>query len=292
MYAKYVSLATATQAQMLDDICKLMTGTPIANLSASCDKTNTKILANSLPNNWTVYDAAASASAQVLRSLNTDGVSYKYAHLSFSGTTLSITTYESWNPTTHVGTNQAMKYTNSGLSNAVTTAFSATVPAPIYIYATSNMFAFGVTTFTDATLLPMVIEFTRDCPILDSTYPCHALGAATFCRIKYGASAGDFKVGSTPALTSGNTHRATTGNMYNSIAMVNGSLAYFASPMYALPIVGLDSTWITAGKLLGLYFARLPNVNPYDELEIEGTRYIVLLSPASPVSTGYIVQKG
>lgn len=289
MLAKYVWLTTSTQAQMLNDLCLLFTGSPVSALSASCDKVNSQVIANTLPNNWTVYDAAAGASAQVLRSLNTDGVSYKYMHLSFSGNNLIVTTYESWNATTHVGTNQACRYTNAAYTITATAAFTATAGGTLYLYATNEIAMFGSTSQVPAG----VAEFTRNSPAIDETYPCHTLGFMSTCRVKNALAAGDFKFGSTPAFTSGTqTYSASTSD--RTLRMPSGTIAYQAIPLYLFAAMGSGSAIMCLGEVLGIkYFGFCPTGNYLDEVVIDGETYVYFLTAsATNIQNAWIVKKG
>lgn len=124
MYARYDYNAAATLAQVVSDISLLLTGTTNkASLSASCNQTNTVII-STVAAGWSVFDAAAATNAQVLRALNGDGTTYKYMFFQLTATTLDVRCYESWNATTHTGTNLAAGY---GTSSAFSTASGGTV---------------------------------------------------------------------------------------------------------------------------------------------------------------------
>lgn len=108
MFARYEYYSSATQANVLSDIVKIFTGeTDVNNLSASCNKNITTITAT-IPAGWTVFDAAASSTSQVIRASYVDSAStYKYVELKATSTSaFDIFGYESWNATTHVGVNK------------------------------------------------------------------------------------------------------------------------------------------------------------------------------------------
>lgn len=105
MFTRYDYIAGATLAQVIADIALLLTGTSAkASLSASCAQANTNIIAT-VAAGWSVWDAAAGTNAQVFRALNGDGTTYKYMYVGVTATTYDVRCYESWNATTHVGTN-------------------------------------------------------------------------------------------------------------------------------------------------------------------------------------------
>lgn len=289
MLAKYVWLSGATQAQMLDDICKLFAGATISSLSASCDKVNSQILADTLPNNWAVFDAAASASAKVLRSANSDGVSYKYAHLSYASNTLSLTSYESWNASTHVGTNQAFRSTATGLTISVSTAF-ATTGGTLYLYATSDILMFGTSSAAIASI-PLVAEFTRESPIIDATYPCHTLSLSSVCRVKNAVSAGDLTQGMVGSYDSGATATTLTDMK---LRTPDGQTLYCADALHVLVSAGSATAALALGEIKGIWTLRShPSAAFMDEVDVDGVRHVLLATPAATGNLySWIVEKG
>lgn len=117
MYAKYTYNAGALIPEILADYVLLLTGTTDKTLlSASCDQVNTEIFVDAGNGaGWTVWDAAAGTNKVCLRSIVKDSAgTYKYALLDFSSAQYAyLGVYESWNATTHVGTN----LTNYSLTN-------------------------------------------------------------------------------------------------------------------------------------------------------------------------------
>lgn len=107
MFARYDYKAGSTLSEVMADIALLLTGTTAkASLSASCVQATTDIV-STVAAGWSVYDAAAGTNAQVFRALCADGVTYKYMWIQLTATTFEVRCYESWNATTHVGTNLA-----------------------------------------------------------------------------------------------------------------------------------------------------------------------------------------
>jgi hypothetical protein len=83
---------------------------------------------------WDLFDAAAGPNARCYRALNADGTSYKY--MVIDGNTanqLFTKVYESWNATTHVGTNLAFNSDVAQYSQRVSLATSG------YIYVFANV---------------------------------------------------------------------------------------------------------------------------------------------------------
>jgi hypothetical protein len=105
-------------ANLLSDIIALLTGTTDkASLSASIIQ-NTSYIESSVAAGWTVHDANPGTSKKVLSAPNADGsTKYVLVDLSVAGF-VGLTAYESWNATSHVGTNNCYYGAVSGLSNS------------------------------------------------------------------------------------------------------------------------------------------------------------------------------
>lgn len=156
MFARYDYIAGATLSQVMADIAALLTGTTLkASLSASCVQATTDII-STVAAGWTVYDAAAGTNAQVFRAVCADGVSYKYLWIQLTATTYEVRCYESWNATTHVGTN----LTSSALGTS-DTRFATASGGTLFIGASVkyvHVLGFVGTTFG---LCKSVMERTR-----------------------------------------------------------------------------------------------------------------------------------
>ena len=153
MYVTYCYQAGSSTTNVIADLVKLLTGeTNKANLSANCVQANTSII-STVAAGWTVYDASAAADTQVLRSINQDATTYKYAKITVAAGLLTCLTCESWNAGTHAPTNA---------TTAVTSVMSTSSGGYFYIYATSkNLFV--VPWLTVGFSYPVgVAEFSRD----------------------------------------------------------------------------------------------------------------------------------
>lgn len=300
MYAKYVWLNGATQAQMLDDICKLIAGTPIANLSASCDKVNSQLIANDIPTNWTVHDSAAAVGAQVVRSANAVGSKFKYGHLSYSGSVLTLKSYEDWNSSTHVGTNPA-HYSNTGISSFnVHSAFSTT-GGSIWVYATNRnlIISNGATGGASG-----VLEFSPDSNAINDTYPLHvlanftsnysALGAASgttdngLCRFKRYDAAGDAYYNS--GYTNSNVRAIvqTLGAGANTYGMgaigasaIRNTFETISISAFPLIVVGAYVGVLGRCYEVNAIAGTSCSANSLDEITVDGQQYIILKLAAS-----------
>lgn len=110
MYASYYYSAGSTAANILADVVAILTGeTNKANLSASCNQTNTNIDASANVAGWSVYDASAGTNAQCLRAAVADNSSqYKHLVLDFSSAGyMKMKVYDTWNNSAHTGTSMA-----------------------------------------------------------------------------------------------------------------------------------------------------------------------------------------
>lgn len=86
----------------------ITSGTSLADIMAAVETVLT-----TAPGGWSVHDASAGTNAKCYKSLQKDGTSYTYMVLDWNTTIstgvagLCIRLYETWNETTHVGTNKA-----------------------------------------------------------------------------------------------------------------------------------------------------------------------------------------
>jgi hypothetical protein len=108
MYTKYAYKAGSTQANIVSDLVALLTGeTNKANLSASCDQSETFIV-STVAAGWTLHDAASTTNGKVVKAARYDnGAAYKFAEIVVSSaTTIYMYVYETFDSGTHSGTNK------------------------------------------------------------------------------------------------------------------------------------------------------------------------------------------
>ena len=108
MYGRYVFTAAATILNIIDDIAAIIAGqTNAASLIAAVSPDTE--LDGTIATTWSVYDNATGSDNPrvILRSQISDAASkYKYIGLGDAGSgNMAVYTYESWNSTTHTGTN-------------------------------------------------------------------------------------------------------------------------------------------------------------------------------------------
>lgn len=291
MYAVYNYQAGSTQANVLADLVKLVTGeTNKANLSANCVQANTTITSTTAAG-WTVWDAAAGTNTQCVRALNQDGTTYKYQLFVFSSTTVcGGYTVETWNATTHTGTNAVTQYT---------TTWDAAGGGYFYVYATSkNIIILPWTTTGYKAISGMsVSEFSRD--TTPATYPCHMSHGASFlgstgntaagiCRIKNNNATGD----TTNASSYIAAINVGAGGQYSS-----GAHTYRdASETLTAALYKIGVSHYTGGVLMGrLYdvFAGGSTLgSPLDEISYSGTTYVLFAGSAVSGYLSLLVPKG
>jgi hypothetical protein len=118
MFARLDYQAGTPVANLLADIVAVLTGTTDkATLSASIIQ-NTSYIVASEAAGWSVHDASAGTNKKVFSAPNADGsTKYVLVDLSVAGF-VGLTAYESWNASTHTGTNPCYYGAVSGLSNS------------------------------------------------------------------------------------------------------------------------------------------------------------------------------
>ncbi|HIJ84109.1 MAG TPA: hypothetical protein HPQ00_07875 [Magnetococcales bacterium] len=135
MYCKYVYKAAATKANILADVVKLLTGeTSLTNLSADCD-TGASQLVTTVAAGWSLHDAAAGTNAQCLKAPLADDVgTFKYMVVDTNTTGYIYgKIYETWNATTHAGTNLAYYSDSSNYCQRISTS-----SYPLYLFASAR----------------------------------------------------------------------------------------------------------------------------------------------------------
>jgi hypothetical protein len=133
MYAIYTYKSTATAAQVVADVVAIVTGTTdVSTLSDSCDKPASSIT-SVIPAGWELHDASAGTNAICVKAPLADDITkYKYVVLDTNTSGYIYTkVYETWNASTHTGTN--LCYTSD--VNTYSQKVSLTAGGRIYIAA-------------------------------------------------------------------------------------------------------------------------------------------------------------
>lgn len=159
MYCRYDYNAGATAANIMADLVAILTGasTDSSTLSAGCNKPNTAFI-NTVSPGWTVHDAAAGSGAQVLKAPFADASGYKYAWFNFTATTYANGLYETWNATTHAGTNAA----NAAYGATQTAGYSLAAGGTIFVSAAATYMHLLCFTGSTYGMTISVMERTRN----------------------------------------------------------------------------------------------------------------------------------
>lgn len=104
---------------------------------------------------WDLFDSV-SATAKVYRAVNAGGTTYKYMRLEAISGYLDVKHYESWNATTHVGTNLA--------AGATTYPALTLTSGTLYLFASNRWFYATGKTGTTFDYGNGICEFSRDNP--------------------------------------------------------------------------------------------------------------------------------
>lgn len=185
MYATYYYSAAATQANILSDLVAILTGeTDKNNLSASCNKTSTTITAT-VPAGWTLHDGSSGTNKKVIKALyQGSSTEYKYLEINvYSTTRFTVQMYETFNNSTHTGTNKT--------SNADATYdqyLDLTNGGKIYLFANARYCALVAETASwgDDSYggIALATEFSPLCPWA-AGYPAAALLMTGACFYGY-----------------------------------------------------------------------------------------------------------
>lgn len=285
MYAKYVTNATSTQAQVINDIAQLLSGAAISALSASCDKVNTTLLSTVAPG-WTLTDAAAASSGCVVSAPDAAALTTKYVDLYASSAALiAAVGYETWNAGTHAGTNPT-----NAISN--TLAYSASAVNTYLIFATPRSFYIG----TPGTSVGIgAFEFTRDCQYLvGTTYPCFAMISSVSLQ---GANTMSFVPRLKSLIAAGDLSAANAGVYVATISPKNTPTV--TSPARAPNAAIYDSTGTQYQEVRPLWLVAAPSAiivpilgKVYDILEINANAGNTLDTFSDGTNTYAIVNVG
>ncbi len=152
MFVKYKYKASSTLANVIADVEKLITGeTNLLNLSSDCDTANSAIYVNTVAK-WILHDSAAGTNKRAYKALRSDSSTvYTYITIDYNtANSIIIDLHESWNATTHTGTNTT---TPSATATDRQQRLSLTVGGNLYIGA-------GGKTINDTDYLYLIGEYS------------------------------------------------------------------------------------------------------------------------------------
>lgn len=280
MHAVYKSTTSWNSTQFCDDLVKLCTGTTdIQTLSASCDKTASEIVSNTVPADWQLHDATGSwTGQQVIKRLHATGSMYKYVSIGPNNpgsTSIQFLNYTSWNNSTHTYTDRSdVANANIPLPSGIT--FTA------YIWVKPTYIAMLLRWSSSWNYLPMVIEVDRTDATLYSNYWAESnekvLSMTTYNNSAPGS--GSFYI---PRYKSFNGTGDTTGNSASVSVIPFVNLAYlprnndesFNGILLSSLYAAMGST-AYLGKVLDLLMVigkSQYNIQPLDEFLYGGKTY-------------------
>lgn len=304
MYAVLKFNAGATQAQMGADVVAVIGGeTDVNNLSAGCDKANSSISVAYDNAGWSVYDATAGTNKQVLRApCNDDPTQYKYAVVDYNNSGyIALNVVESWNNSTHVGTNYAYSALSTNWNRApVSTSLATTV----YLSASNRRIAmWGTYTGVASTALALVLEcdtaFTW-CGAGQGFVPVCALAGPNQTQVYMPRYIG--KDGSTYSQNSSNFNTIVSsmgGTSWAQLDSTPGSGAPMGGGLFATPITPIfpnygssqQAPMISGFSLTDIYWT--PGVGSMlDEVPYNGKTYVMWNTTNSGTSGKFLVPKG
>lgn len=322
MFISYAYVAGSTLANVMADLKQIFTdpNLSVSNLSASCDKPNTQLIINNAQTNWVVHDDVPASNYFVLKSLNADGNTYKYIQMLFS-TSFYVTmkAFESWNATTHAGSNEASCNAQTGNTMPILYFSPGTLAAGgvMNICVKSDVIALN----TALQNFNCFLEIEREIPgQLDSTYPCiitldhtstlggrDAIGSNFIraCRYKNPVAAGD-TVSTSVNIT--NFNMLSLARVWNGTANTNlgfgqgsgaintdGVARVITTDLY---FVGANNTSNAYGplgkpkdKIKIIPTSTLSTMSIFDETTIDGVTYLLMCKTSNSDNSLILIEK-
>lgn len=301
MYLQYKTNSTWIVSELMSDIVAIFTGTTnVASLSASCDKVNTQILANTISSNWTVYDPMVGDVdyTKVLSAPDYAGATTKYLKIRWrTNYGPSFVSYTSWNNSTHTGTDATYETQLAGgnTPNMVTT--SALV---LYILVSTEYF--HIIPYQNGSMLAITHgnELVRDAGFTD--YLNNANSKCNFMQGYAQSGGGGSMYSYIPRcknpVASGEIANSTIGILYlagcsysgssitgyaptyahQNINNINPGLVVY--PAYAAIQTGYYSSGSLYSKVKSLYIlgsTSAPSISILDEIIIGGVTYVAVM---------------
>lgn len=295
MYARYAYVQGALPANILSDVCALLTGTTDkALLSAACDQSITEIAFGINPATWVMHDNAATATGKVLKQTCADGVTIKYMHIAAANSNVfTIGGSETWNAATHTGTYGCQTPDANGFSTASAytgSIFNASTytpsSAPGFLILYSDPYATMVVAKSVGTMAFIAnLEFSRSGPLmsLSDGYPCWLTSGRGLirARAKNQSGAGDtaYDNVSCKCVIMYATGNSTIEGINNTVRLKDESVVYPVYQLSDFPIFGVSNTFnirdylgncLTQMKIIAAASAG----TTFDELTINGVAHV------------------
>jgi hypothetical protein len=178
---------------------------------------------------WSLWDADAGVNARAYRALNKDGLSYKYVVLDWNTAGyLFIKTYESWDETSHTGSNLCYLSDNTAYAQRINLTSGGSLcvfaQSSYLIIQSNNSGTIGSSTGNAWT---GCIEVSRDNPndTPDAGYPCYVWANAwrMLCQGQYLISFPRLK----------NEYVGSNASRYNFVSTEMGFGGYSYSPYWS-----------------------------------------------------------
>lgn len=178
MKARLETNANITPANLLQGIISILTGTLDLTTLPTGFNTAASSLSTSISQaGWTVHDNAASSNSMVIKAAYSDDATrFKYVEIQVTTNAINVWAYESWDATTHTGTN---KTGNTGSSYQYQ-RLTLSQAGRIYLNANNKFFAitseFGTSWGDQYSGITLAVEHTR-IPSWNTaaTYPAFAV---------------------------------------------------------------------------------------------------------------------
>lgn len=304
MYYRYVTKSTSVINEVMSDLALLICGGDINSCSNSCDKIQSKLLANSIPSGWSMVDTyvGPNGTSFTVGAMDADNRTTKYVNV-LTTAVGSATTYlcEAWDATAHTGTN-AKNSPQSGPS------YSATSALTYFILAQKTVLAIlsGAVNFQPV----LILEMARETPSLqDANYPVHIspdLNSASLMgqmavaspRVKNEFGTGDV-IASTPLVFG----IPCVPDLVSTWVRDANELPYYPIyPVWALQRTGANvnsptttTGMVAMGRVLDFYVTTPTIGNTVDEFTDGTDTYVLIATALNSTGAGaqrYAVKKG
>jgi len=298
MYAVYTHDNSTSQANIVNDIVLLLTGTTNpASLSADCVTGSTTVNTTYSVAGWTLHDAAtASTNLQIVKALQQDGVTYKYVGVQATSTTVfNLIIYEGWDTATNIGT------------NAVTSSpftWSSTTQESFYIHSSQQAIVInrGLSGVYQSPACAFEVDntlgtFIAGYPTTFTFVTGNDVSQGNGPRIKNPKASGDLTSASALFMMSNNADNSTApfkGFVYRDAAETV-KLALLTPVVHACGVTS-DANYGAFGKLLGniKFGSCLTSPVTLDTAVIGGVTYVAIYieTGGSALGTSMWVKKG
>lgn len=199
-------------------------------------------------NGWNAYDTI-STSRVIFNSFNDDGVTVKYLEINCSSSSITCNIYETWNATTHVGTNLS-----SNISNTMSHSCGSGGTGQVFLYATPRYMTIQIKYGTTYSQSWGVYEIFNDNAQDNSSVPPYVSFSTSIgtgvgvcyvapCRTRNGLLSGSAAESSGLIWAFGQLKRTAynSGNQYNSMFWPTAVNPWSGKALASTPSVFMDA---------------------------------------------------